>query len=50
MKILITGSSGLIGTDLTRSLIADGHEVAGLLRSRVDDQPFWNIEKGVIEL
>jgi len=50
MKILITGSSGLIGTALTQSLIADGHEVAGLLRTRVDGQPFWDIEKGVIEL
>lgn len=50
MKILITGSSGLIGTALTRSFLGDGYEVAGLLRTRVDGQPYWNIENGVIDL
>ncbi len=30
MKILITGSSGFIGTFLSRRLIKDGHEVVGL--------------------
>lgn len=51
MKILITGSSGLIGTALTRSLVCDGHVVRGLLRTRLDgSQPYWDIENGVIEL
>ena len=50
MKILITGSSGLIGSALSKALINDGHEVGALLRTRRDDQPYWDIEKGVIEL
>ena len=32
MKVAITGSSGLIGTALTASLLADGHEVVRLVR------------------
>lgn len=50
MKILITGSSGLIGSALSKALITDGHEVGALLRTRRDNQPCWDIEKGVIEL
>ena len=50
MKILITGSSGLIGSALSKVLINDGYEVCALLRTRRDDQPYWDIEKGVIEL
>jgi len=33
MKVLIPGGSGLIGTALTKSLLADGHEVVILSRS-----------------
>ena len=32
MKVAVTGSSGLIGTALTASLRADGHEVIRLVR------------------
>ncbi|WP_141724960.1 NAD-dependent epimerase/dehydratase family protein, partial [Streptomyces niveus] len=32
MRIAITGSNGLIGTALTRSLRADGHDVVRLVR------------------
>jgi uncharacterized protein (TIGR01777 family) len=32
MKVAITGSSGLIGTALTASLLADGHQVVRLVR------------------
>ena len=32
MKVVITGSSGLIGTALTTSLRADGHQVVRLVR------------------
>ena len=32
MKVAVTGSSGLIGTALTASLRADGHEVVRLVR------------------
>src|ERR1700758_1404549 len=33
MKVVITGSSGLVGTALTNSLVRDGHTVVRLLRS-----------------
>ncbi|NEB71970.1 NAD-dependent epimerase/dehydratase family protein, partial [Streptomyces fulvissimus] len=32
MRIAVAGSSGLIGTALTTSLRADGHEVVRLVR------------------
>lgn len=32
MKVLITGGTGMIGTDLTESLVRDGHEVIVLTR------------------
>jgi len=34
MQILIAGGSGLIGTALTKSLLAVGHQVVILTRSR----------------
>ena len=37
MKIAITGASGLIGTALTSSLRADGHEVLPVVRRPVAD-------------
>ncbi len=33
MKVIITGSSGLVGTALTESLVRDGHSVVRLVRS-----------------
>src|SRR5712664_1844512 len=33
MRVVITGSSGLVGTALTNSLVRDGHTVVRLLRS-----------------
>ena len=32
MKVAVTGSSGLVGTALTASLRADGHQVVRLVR------------------
>ena len=32
MKVIITGSTGLVGTALVRSLLGDGHEVTRLVR------------------
>jgi uncharacterized protein (TIGR01777 family) len=32
MKVLITGATGLVGTALTRALVADGHTVCRLMR------------------
>lgn len=37
MRVAITGSSGLIGTALSRHLVDDGHEVVPVVRRRPDD-------------
>jgi uncharacterized protein (TIGR01777 family) len=51
MKILITGSSGMIGSALIESFAASGHEVIRLLRKKVtEDSPVWDPEKDVIDL
>ncbi|MEU9101515.1 TIGR01777 family oxidoreductase [Streptomyces sp. NPDC048361] len=44
MKIAVTGSTGLIGTELVRSLRADGHEVLRLVRRGADapDEVEWD--------
>ena len=44
MKVAITGSSGLIGTALTASLQADGHQVVRLVRRppRAADEVRWD--------
>jgi uncharacterized protein len=44
MKIAVTGSSGLIGTALTASLRADGHQVVRLVRRppRAGDEVRWD--------
>ncbi|MES1212543.1 MAG: TIGR01777 family oxidoreductase [Leifsonia sp.] len=43
LRVLIAGASGLIGTELTRQLRADGHEVLKLVRRRptADDEVNW---------
>ncbi|MBA2732118.1 MAG: NAD-dependent epimerase/dehydratase family protein, partial [Acidobacteria bacterium] len=51
MKILVTGSSGLVGSALIPSLKAQGHEVIRLVRSTPKDsatQIYWNPEKGTV--
>ncbi|OIJ90029.1 TIGR01777 family protein [Streptomyces sp. MUSC 14] len=39
MRVAITGSTGLIGSALTRSLLADGHQVVRLVRDRSASTP-----------
>jgi uncharacterized protein len=43
MKVAVTGSSGLIGSELVRALLADGHEVLRLVRRtpRTADEHRW---------
>lgn len=57
MRIAVTGSSGLIGSALVRSLLADGHQVVRLVRHRRTLGPRpdgsvaigWNPERGEID-
>ena len=56
MKVIVTGSTGLVGRALVRSLLADGHEVTRLVRG--GSQQFkapgtaavqWDPERGEID-
>ena len=56
MKVIVTGSTGLVGRALVRSLLADGHEVTRLVRG--DSQAFrapgtaaarWDPERGEVD-
>ena len=51
MKIVIAGSSGLIGTELVKSLRQDGHEVIRLVRRKpvASTEVFWDPAKGEID-
>ncbi|WP_030256812.1 TIGR01777 family oxidoreductase [Streptomyces violens] len=51
MRIAITGSTGLIGTALLRSLRADGHEVLRLVRHapRAADEVAWDPERQTVD-
>ncbi len=51
MKILVTGSSGLIGSTLNSFLANGGHQVYKLVRGRADllaDEVAWDPHRGVI--
>lgn len=52
-KVLITGGSGLVGTEISALLKNKGYEVAHLTRNKKDDYPYqqfeWDIEKEEIE-
>lgn len=52
MRIAITGSTGLIGTALTRSLRSDGHEVVRLVRhpSRAGDEVEWDPARHYVDV
>lgn len=54
MRFAITGSSGLVGTELTRRLRALGHEVTPIVRSHSSVEHgeravIWHPERGVME-
>src|SRR4051794_34853723 len=51
MKVVVTGSSGLIGAALVRNLRADGHDVRRLVRRapRADDEIGWDPAGGSLE-
>ncbi|MER7112462.1 TIGR01777 family oxidoreductase [Streptomyces sp. NPDC000229] len=51
-RIAVTGSSGLIGTALVRSLRADGHEVLRLVRrpARSGDEVEWDPKRQYVDV
>lgn len=50
MRVLVTGSSGLIGTSLVTSLRAHGHHAEGLHRGeRKGDGLYWSPKDGTID-
>ncbi|MEU6989067.1 TIGR01777 family oxidoreductase [Streptomyces sp. NPDC046465] len=50
-RVAVAGSSGLIGTALTRSLAADGHDVVRLVRRspRSKDEVRWDPKEGYVD-
>ena len=51
MRVLISGASGLVGTELARQLREDGHEPLRLVRraAKAADEVSWNPAKGEID-
>ena len=51
MKILVTGSSGFIGTALVKFLTAGGHSVISLPRSNFNpESPVWDMDNCIKDL
>lgn len=55
MKILITGGTGLIGTALSKELLAAGHQLAYLSRNPTENalgvpEYAWDLKKGTVDL
>ena len=49
MNILLTGGSGLIGSELTEKLIENGHQVRILTREKDIEHPFYHWSKDRID-
>jgi uncharacterized protein (TIGR01777 family) len=49
-KVLLTGSSGLVGTALSELLKSQGYQVGRLLRSDQAGQPYWDIKENYLAL
>ncbi|WEH42191.1 TIGR01777 family oxidoreductase [Streptomyces sp. NBC_01218] len=51
-RIAVTGSTGLIGAALVRSLRADGHEVCRLVRrpAKTGDEVSWDPRRGYVDV
>ncbi len=52
MKVLVSGSSGLVGQEVVQSYSDGGHDVVRLVRRRIsvaDDAHFWDPAAGVLD-
>ncbi|XOF34848.1 MAG: TIGR01777 family oxidoreductase [Candidatus Electrothrix sp. YB6] len=49
MKILVSGASGLVGSEVSRFLAAQGHQVLALQR-KTTRPPYWDTDRKIIEL
>ena len=50
MKIIISGASGLIGTQLVKRLSANGHDVVRLVRRTAKSgEVQWDPKRGVLD-
>lgn len=51
LRIAISGASGMIGSALSKRLLADGHTVLRLVRTheKSDNSVYWNIDQQVID-
>jgi uncharacterized protein (TIGR01777 family) len=49
MKILISGSTGLVGSALVPFLLSKGHQTTRLVRSKSQEGIFWDPDNGVLE-
>ncbi len=52
MRILVTGSSGLVGTALVERLTSQGHSISRLVRRKADaskGEAYWNPEGGSVD-
>ena len=51
MRVLVSGATGMIGSELVRQLDADGHDVVKLVRRerRASDERRWYPEAGVVD-
>jgi NAD dependent epimerase/dehydratase family enzyme len=52
MRVVVTGSSGFLGSALIRGLVEHGHEVLRLVRPGAPAMPgtaMWDPERGVID-
>jgi uncharacterized protein (TIGR01777 family) len=52
MKILISGSGGLVGSALVQDLLSEGHEIGRLVRRTADrsrNEIYWDPERGSLD-